>query len=216
MESQDSCNERGQLLGLPVARPAARSGRGRRSPNAERPTSIIPSSRRPTAAATSCCCATPTRSSRRSRRSPASTSRGHPAAPDAPAELNQAAPANRRVAPHRSRSAVRQRRRRRQRPSAPGRASIARSARTRGEIAVCSRRGSRRARPQHGGAIRPRDGRARRQTRRALLRRTRDRFLALSRPLPEQCLHRRRLCRAHARDPRHHGRPLAAAAISRG
>ena len=38
----------------------------------------------------------------------------------------------------------------------------------------------------------------------------------LSRPLPEPPVHRRRLCRADARDPRHHGRPLAGPTISRG
>ena len=43
----------------------------------------------------------------------------------------------------------------------------------------------------------------------ALLRATRDRFLAYRDRCPDR-VHRRRLCRPHARDPRHHGRPLAA------
>ena len=39
-------------------------------------------------------------------------------------------------------------------------------------------------------------------------------LLSLSRPLPEPLVHRRCLCRPHARDPRHHGRALAASSIS--
>ena len=38
----------------------------------------------------------------------------------------------------------------------------------------------------------------------------------LSRPLPEPPVHRQFVCRAHARDPRHYGRPLAIAAVSGG
>ena len=84
----------------------------------------------------------------------------------------------------------------------------------------CAKRGPRRdcglrrcracgARPQHGRPIWPRDGRGDRRAARAPAPDARP-LPRLSRPLPEPSVHRRRLRRPDARDPRHHGRPLAA------
>ena len=69
---------------------------------------------------------------------------------------------------------------------------------------------ARSARPQHGRAIRPSDRLSASPEQRELLRQTRDRFLGYRDRCPNRSVHRRRLCRPHARDPRHHGRPLAA------
>ena len=74
-----------------------------------------------------------------------------------------------------------------------------------------------RARSQHGRAISAaRWLQPRREQQAICCSSTRDRFLAYRDRCPNNAVHRRRLCRPDARDPRHHGRPLAAAAISRG
>ena len=106
-------------------------------------------------------------------------------------------------------------------PSAPAPGSSARpsfdcaNARTSGEVAVCAdstlssmdcadgepvsqRAGSGDAGAARAAAIDPRP------------------LPGLARPLPRPGVHRRHLLGPDARDPRHHGRPLAAAAISRG
>ena len=124
---------------------------------------------------------------------------------------NDAGPATDSDAPMPSASPLTQ-----QQPSSGRRPSFdCAQARTRGEIAVCADSGPRRARREHGRRNIARSRRpSRRRSSALLLMQTRDRFSALSRPLPEPSVHRRRLCRPDARNPRHHGRPLAAAAIS--
>ncbi len=77
------------------------------------------------------------------------------------------------------------------------------------------RRGTCSARPEHGGPVRAGDGR--RFSRPGRPAATNPGPLPfLSRSLPEPLVHGGRLCRTHARNPRHRGRTLAAAAISRG
>ena len=72
-----------------------------------------------------------------------------------------------------------------------------------------------RARPQHGGAISRALADGRSPTSGAAAADARP-LPRLSRPLPSNAVHRRHLSRPDARDPRHHGRPLATAAISWG
>ena len=98
------------------------------------------------------------------------------------------------------------------RPAGARRASIAAMPARRGEIAVCADAGWPRSIatwPRNIGrsmsAASPDQQAIAAQHARPLPR--------LPRPLPDQCLHRRCLYRADARDPRHHGRPLAAAII---
>ena len=116
-----------------------------------------------------------------------------------------AAPSRRRAAARRQPATPADRRRRLGQPELQLRAMPAPAAR--------SRSAAIRAWPRSTGRWRrssPRAGAAPTRSSAALLQRTRDRFLAYPRPLPDRRLHRRRLSRPDARDQRHHGRPLAA------
>ena len=192
-----------------------RASRCRRPPNAERRRRLHASSRPPTAAATSSCCATPMRSSRRWRRSARVSAAAPRSAADRRLDVNERRSRTPRAAAEPTLQPA-PRRHRRRRPSSSARPSFdCANARTKGEIAVCSDAGL--AALDRNMAAQYRPAMAARVAGPAGAAAADARPLPrLSRPLPEQRLHRRRLCRADARDPRHHGRPLAAAAISRG
>ncbi len=100
--------------------------------------------------------------------------------------------------------------------SSPGRPSFdCAKARTRGEIAVCSDSGSsaldRNMASQYGGAFAAR----RAPEQQEVLRGTAGASMPIATAARRE-VHRRRLCRPHARNPRHHGRALATALIFGG
>ena len=213
MESQDSTTGRGQLLGLAVARPAARRRRRRRPPH--------PDVRRRLYG--------PACGRRQRRRRPAAQCRrDHHAAGDAGAgrrarqpptpahRRNEIAPARRSECRLRSRPTCRAVRLPPHRFAAARPSFDCANARTQGRDRGLLRQRACRARsstwPRNiGRAIAGGVARSSAICCAALA----TASLAIATAAPTG-MHRRRLCRADARDPRHHGRPLAPAAISGG